>query len=271
MPTALYIDADACPVKEEVYRVARRYGLKTYVVSNGWMQVPREALIEQVVVDAGPDVADDWIAERAGVGDVVITADIPLADRCLKAGAQALKSNGQAFTPDSIGSALAGRMVGEHLRSMGVATSGPPPFSAADRSRFLQALDQAVEELEFRFYRAGGPGGQNVNKVSTAVQMRFDVKNSSSLTEPVKARLMKLAGSRLTLDGVILINAVRFRTQERNRADAIQRLQALVDEASIKPVFRVPTRPTRASKERRLKAKTSRASIKSGRGRPSLD
>ena len=81
MATALYIDADACPVKEEVYRVARRYGLKAYVVSNGWMQVPREALIEQVVVDAGPDVADDWIAERAGPGDVVITADIPLADR----------------------------------------------------------------------------------------------------------------------------------------------------------------------------------------------
>ena len=86
----------------------------------------------------------DWIAERAGPGDVVITADIPLADRCLKAGAQALKANGQPFTPDSIGSALAGRMVGEHLRSMGVATSGPPPFSASDRSRFLQALDQAV-------------------------------------------------------------------------------------------------------------------------------
>ena len=143
--TTLFIDADACPVKEEVYRVARRYGLKVFVVSNAWMQVPRgEPLIEQVVVDAGPDVADDWIAERASPGDVVITADIPLADRCLKAGAQALKANGQPFTPDSIGSALAGRMVGEHLRSMGVATSGPPPFSAADRSRFLQALDQAV-------------------------------------------------------------------------------------------------------------------------------
>ena len=143
--TTLFIDADACPVKEEVYRVARRYGLKVFVVSNGWMQVPcGEPLIEQVVVDAGPDVADDWIAERASPGDVVITADIPLADRCLKAGAQALKANGQPFTPDSIGSALAGRMVGEHLRSMGVATTGPPPFSAADRSRFLQALDQAV-------------------------------------------------------------------------------------------------------------------------------
>ena len=143
--TTLFIDADACPVKEEVYRVARRYGLKVFVVSNAWMQVPRgEPLIEQVVVDAGPDVADDWIAERASPGDVVITADIPLADRCLKAGAQALKANGQPFTPDSIGSALAGRMVGEHLRSMGVATSGPPPFGPADRSRFLQALDQAL-------------------------------------------------------------------------------------------------------------------------------
>jgi ribosome-associated protein len=101
--------------------------------------------------------------------------------------------------------------------------------------------------------------------------MRFDVNNSPSLTEPVKARLMKLAGSRLTLEGVILITAVRHRTQERNRADAVERLQAMVDEASIRPVFRVPTRPPKASKERRLKAKTSRGSIKSGRGKPSLD
>ena len=127
------------------------------------------------------------------------------------------------------------------------------------------------DELEFHFYRAGGPVGQNVNKVSTAVQMRFDVKDSPSLTKPVKARLMKLAGSRLTLDGVILITAVRFRTQERNKADAIARLDEMVAEASIKPVYRVPTRPTRASRERRLQAKSTRSTIKSGRGKPSLD
>ena len=140
----LYIDADACPVKDECFRVAQRVGFRAVVVSNGWINTRRDPWIEQVVVDSGPDVADDWIAERAGPGDIVVTQDIPLADRCLQAGAQALKSNGQPFTPDSIGSALAGRMVGEHLRSMGVATSGPPPFGPKDRSAFLQALDRAV-------------------------------------------------------------------------------------------------------------------------------
>lgn len=144
MPPRLFIDADACPVKDECYRVAERCGLRVFVVSNGWINTRRAAFIEQVVVDAGPDVADDWIAERAGRGDIVVTSDIPLADRVLKAGGQAIKPNGQAFTADSIGSALAGRMVGEHLRSMGVATSGPLPFGPKDRSAFLQALDRAV-------------------------------------------------------------------------------------------------------------------------------
>ncbi|GAA0641096.1 alternative ribosome rescue aminoacyl-tRNA hydrolase ArfB [Brevundimonas lenta] len=125
-------------------------------------------------------------------------------------------------------------------------------------------------ELEFRFFRSGGPGGQNVNKVSTSVQLRFDAANSPSLTDSVRERLLKLAGSRATLNGEILITAVRYRTQERNRADAIERLQGLVDEASIKPVYRVPTRPTRASKERRLEGKAKRSTIKNARGKPRL-
>jgi uncharacterized protein YaiI (UPF0178 family) len=143
MPT-LYVDADACPVKEEVYRVAERYRVPVFVVSNSWMRVPRVSWITPVVVGEGPDAADDWIADRAADGDVVITADTPLADRALKAGAQAVHPMGRPFTPDSIGSALASRMIGEHLRSIGELTRGPNPFTAADRSRFLQALDAAL-------------------------------------------------------------------------------------------------------------------------------
>jgi len=146
--TILYIDADACPVKDEVFRVAERYALQVFVVSNSWIRIPKDPRLTSVVVDAGPDIADDWIAERAGPGDVVITADIPLADRSLKAGAQALHPTGRAFTPDSIGGALASRGVGEHLRSMGEITGGPKPFAPADRSRFLQALDTAVVKAQ---------------------------------------------------------------------------------------------------------------------------
>lgn len=146
--TTLFVDADACPVKDEVYKVARRYGLAVKVVANAYILVPSERLIERIVVEAGPDVADDWIAERAGPRDIVITADIPLADRCLKAGAQALAPNGRPFTPDSIGSALAGRAVAEHLRSIGAQTGGPKPFASADRSRFLSALDEAVHRAK---------------------------------------------------------------------------------------------------------------------------
>lgn len=150
--TTIYIDGDACPVKEEAYRVARRYSLPVKLVANAWLQAPKDPLIERVVVEAGPDAADDWIAERAGAGDIVITGDIPLADRALKAGAIVLAANGRPFTPDSIGSALASRAIGEHLRSVGEVTRGPKPFGAADRSQFLQALDQAVH----RAHRAGG-------------------------------------------------------------------------------------------------------------------
>ena len=142
--TTLYIDADACPVKDEVYRVAARLRLPVYVVANSWIRTPSLPLITAVVVDEGPDVADDWIAERAGPADVVITADTPLARRVLERGGQALHPTGRAFTIDNIGAALASRAIGEHLRSVGEITGGPKPFALADRSRFLQALDAAV-------------------------------------------------------------------------------------------------------------------------------
>ena len=143
----LFIDADACPVKDEVYRVGARYGLHVFVVSNSWINTPREKWIEQVVVDAGPDIADDWIAERAGPGDIVITADIPLADRCLKAGAIVLAPTGKPFTPASIGSAIATRAIMADLRAGGDQLGGPAPFAKTDRSRFLQALDEALVRL----------------------------------------------------------------------------------------------------------------------------
>jgi uncharacterized protein YaiI (UPF0178 family) len=140
----IFIDADACPVKDEVYKVAARYGLSTVVVSNSFIAIPSSKLIERMIVDAGPDVADDWIAEQCQPGDIVVTNDIPLADRVLKKDAAALAPNGRVFTPDSIGSALANRAIGEHLRSMGEVTGGPKAFDRQARSRFLQALDEAV-------------------------------------------------------------------------------------------------------------------------------
>ncbi|HEX4181290.1 MAG TPA: YaiI/YqxD family protein [Caulobacteraceae bacterium] len=140
----LYIDADACPVKDEVYRVGQRYRLKAWVVSNSFIAIPSSPLIARMIVDAGPDVADDWIADQARPGDIVITNDIPLAGRALKAGAAAIAPNGRPFTTDSIGSALSQRALMEHLRSTGDATGGPRPFDRNDRARFLQALDEAI-------------------------------------------------------------------------------------------------------------------------------
>jgi uncharacterized protein YaiI (UPF0178 family) len=151
-PIEIFVDADACPVKEEVYRVARRYQLKVYVVSNGGVRVPADPLLEMVVVAEGPDAADDWIAERAKPGDIVVTQDIPLAHRALQAGAEAIGPSGRAFTTASIGAAMAQRGLMEHLRSTGEITGGPKPFAAGDRSRFLSALDEAVN----RSRRASG-------------------------------------------------------------------------------------------------------------------
>ena len=147
-PGAIYVDADACPVKAEVYKVAERHGLAVHVVSNGGVTVPRDPRVKLVVVGEGLDVADDWIAERAGPGDIVVTADIPLASRCVKAGASALAPNGRAFTPDSIGLTLATRNLMTDLREAGQITGGPRPFSARDRSAFLSALHETIVRLK---------------------------------------------------------------------------------------------------------------------------
>ena len=156
-PLEIYIDADACPVKDETYRVAARYGLKVFVVANARINIPRDALIERVVVAAGPDVADDWIAERAQAGAIVITADVPLAHRCVSAGADVIAPHGVVFSKQSIGMALAMRNLNDDLRSSGAITGGPAPFSPKQRSAFLSALDLAVVRLK----RAGfAPQGQ---------------------------------------------------------------------------------------------------------------
>ena len=144
----IFVDADACPVKAEVYRVAERYGLKVFVVANSFMNVPRSDMIERVIVTEGPDVADDWIVERAGSSDIVITADIPLAGRCVKKGATAIGPTGKPFDDNSIGMALATRDLLTDLRSAGATTRGPPPLSRQDISRFLSALDLAVTRLK---------------------------------------------------------------------------------------------------------------------------
>ncbi len=143
----IYIDADACPVREETYRVASRLGLVVHVVANGSRPIrpPGLALVRMVVVGEGADVADDWIAERITAQDICVTADIPLAARCLARGARAVSPTGHVWTGDNIGNALAGREVARHLREIGAGGGGPAPLTKADRSRFLTALDTAAQ------------------------------------------------------------------------------------------------------------------------------
>ncbi len=140
--TEIFVDADACPVKDEVYAVAARLGLAVVIVANQRIHVPRDLGVEMIVVGEDPDAADDWIAEEIRAGDIVITADIPLAARCLEAGAYVLGTNGREFTTDSIGGALAVREIKASLRETGIATGGPAPITAKDRSRFSNVLDR---------------------------------------------------------------------------------------------------------------------------------
>jgi uncharacterized protein len=141
----IYVDADACPVKNEVFRVAYRYGLKVYVVSNSKLRIPEEDLFELVLVREHFDAADDWIVEHVRENDVAVSADIPLAARCLEKGARTLDPKGRVFTEDSIGAALASRELMAYLREIGTMTGGPAPFDKRDRSRFLMHLDELIQ------------------------------------------------------------------------------------------------------------------------------
>lgn len=158
MHLKIYIDADACPVKDETYKVAFRYNVPVWVVSNSFMRIPDHPLINRKIVSAGPDVADDYIAEQVDDSCVVITADILLAERCLKSHAVVISPSGKPFTENSIGSAVATRALMEGLRSTGDITGGPAPFSKSDRSRFLSALDEALVRLKRRDQDQGKSG-----------------------------------------------------------------------------------------------------------------
>jgi hypothetical protein len=146
--TRIYVDADACPVKDEIYRVAARHALPVSVVAGNFIRVPQDPMIERIAAGPGMDAADDWIAERAGKGDIVVTSDIPLASRCVKAGAEVIAPNGKPFTEASIGMTLAVRNLITDLRSSGEVTGGPRSFAPRDRSAFLSALDQTIRRIQ---------------------------------------------------------------------------------------------------------------------------
>ena len=144
----IYIDADACPVKEEALKVADRHGLVIHYIANSWMKLPESSLVRRIVVEGGPDVADDWIAEHIAKGDIAVTQDIPLASRCLKKGAKAIGNTGKPFTEQGIGMALAMRDLSQHLRETGESRGFNAAFTRADRSRFLQSLEQAIQDIK---------------------------------------------------------------------------------------------------------------------------
>ena len=144
----IYIDADACPVKDEAVKVAERHGIAIAFVSNSWMRLPESPLVQRVVVQEGPDAADNWIAERITAHDIAITQDIPLASRCLKAGAKVIGNTGKPFNEASIGMALAMRELSQHLRETGESRGFNAAFTRQDRSRFLEALEHAVQAIK---------------------------------------------------------------------------------------------------------------------------
>jgi hypothetical protein len=152
----IYVDADGCPVKDEIYRVAKRFGLKVSLVSNSRMGIPKEELFKLVIVEEGFNAADDWIVEQVRDNDIVVSADIPLAARCLEKGARVIDPRGRVFSQESIGDALANRQLMAYLRDMGNMTGGPAPFEKKDRSRFLQRLDDIIHAAVRGRKREGG-------------------------------------------------------------------------------------------------------------------
>jgi uncharacterized protein YaiI (UPF0178 family) len=155
----IFVDADACPVKPEVYRVASRYGLEVTLVANAWMRVPNEGRITLEVVGEGFDAADDWIAEHVRPHDIVVTADIVLASRCVKQGASVIGPSGKPFTENNVGQAVATRELLSELRAAGELTGGPAPLKRSDRSRFLQKLDEAIQSI-----RRAHPSGSGATR-----------------------------------------------------------------------------------------------------------
>jgi uncharacterized protein YaiI (UPF0178 family) len=150
----IFVDADGCPVKQEVYRVAKRYGIKVTLVSNSRMRAPQEDWLEAVVVEGQFNAADDWIVDHVNEGDIVVTGDIPLASRCLEKGARVLASTGRVFSEEGIGDALATRELLSRLRDLGTITGGPAPFDKRDRSLFLQRLDDTIQAVRGRKQQA---------------------------------------------------------------------------------------------------------------------
>ena len=144
----IYIDADACPVKDETYKVASRYGFKVFVVANQWMQIPLDSLIEMIVVEGGFDSADDWIVQNIKANDILITSDLLLADRCLKKKARVVGSKGKELDEENIGNVLGSRELMSHLRDLGSKGTGPAPMTKADRSQFLSKLDQIIQSVK---------------------------------------------------------------------------------------------------------------------------
>jgi ribosome-associated protein len=276
--TQIFIDGDACPVKEEVYRVARRYGLHVHVVANTLIRVPREPLIHAVVVEAGPDAADDWIAgRRHHHARYSVGGSLPQGRRrCVGfhrqafhhgvdwRGIGAARGDG-AFAVDGRRPGRAEAVQPGRSLALSLRARRRDRESAAAMIQVTARLAIDDNELDERFVRASGPGGQNVNKVASKIELRVDLDRIGGLTEPARARLRALAHRRLDAEGRLLVVSQRTRDQHRNLEDTREKVRALVLRALVPPRPRRPTRVTASAKAGRLAGKRARSQTKKGR------